>query len=800
MSNNYDISVKRGIGYRLYFNYLNENNTPVNLSNTSGLFTVKRYLSSDTPTLICSENGITATFFANDNNQYTVFSETESIRFNVNEQGITGNTGGILIHIPSEMSHYIAEGKYFFNLVLSATGDREELLFGKFDCAENVSEGPILPIVGSTGSTGPKPSIRPFVVSSNYRAYSLQEDDTIVYWGNIQQDNIYSYRSGTISGITSDYIRVTPNGILALLNDRVSPGQTTNLKFVIQDEVIYVGPGISADGMLVPHSENLKKIKDIVLTDNNTLALQEDGTIIVWGINWAPSENENTVADVPLGITFEKLSGGPNHVLGLRSNGTVVAWGNDDDDQCNVPSELSDVVEISAGSNFSLARKSDNTVVCWGGGNNGICDQFPLSENSKYSKISAGDNYYLLLSLGNTLSIIPEDAHPLPANTRKFKNIFAGYDFYVTIEDQNSTGENFRSENTINSFSTDGFSYGIPNTGLTGDFIAITSKITIVGKTGGPISIHYSASDYPNGVLEMNNIPVVSSIAKIATGFDNTAIVLNNTGSIYGWGNNKENLVSIPYQGFTLVKQIEIGKEHAILLDRNNQVRCIGRNDFGQCDVPNNLTNIYSVWAGRNFSGIIKNDGTVLGWGETKNYLNTSSVFYDSILMPKLNASGITGATKISVGFSEIFVLTDRGTITGITGASWAAESNQPGSSYINFFAGNFYTSRGYTSGISLNNIKYMSDQNQNTRYHFAISNSGVIYGWGHNSISPARNEIFGTPTGGAEDIAAGLTFKHVEKGQGLISAINPDNTITVWGEVLGYSLGTLPEGLKSED
>jgi alpha-tubulin suppressor-like RCC1 family protein len=801
MSNNYDISIKRGIGYKLHFNYLNEDNTPVDLSNTTGVFTVKRYPSSNVGTLICTQQGITATFIANDNNGYTLFSAIEAIKFNTNEYGVSGNTGSILISIPEQITHYVADGRYLFNLVLGFTTGNVELLSGRLDCNDNVFAGPILPIIGPTGSTGPKPSIRPFVVSSSSRAYALQEDDTIIYWGNIVADNLYSYRTGIIPDVTADHIRITPSGIIVILNEETPEGENTNLKFITQDDGIYVGQGISAEGMIIPRSENLKKIKDVVLTEKHGVALQEDGTVVVWGLNWARTENENTPADFPIGITFEKLSAGANHVLGLKYDGTVVAWGDDEYEQSNVPEDLTDVVEISAGINFSLARKSDNTVICWGGGNSGICNEYPLPEGATYSKLSAGDDYYLLLSSGRTLTIIPPDRHPIPVSTRKFKDIFAGYDFYVTIEDANSTGTNSRTENTINAFTTnEGETYGIPSTGLTGNFVAITSFMTVVGKTGGNISIHYDTSDYPNGVLEMDHIPNVSSIKKIATGLDNTAIVLDNNGTIYPWGNNKENLISIPYNGYTLTKQIEIGNQHAILLGKDGQVRCIGRNSFGQCDVPQNLSNVASVWAGRNFSGVIKNDGTIVGWGETRGYINSSTVFSDSILMPKLNSAGITGAKKVSVGFSEIFVLTDRGTIIGITGASWAAESNQPGSTYVNFFAGNFYTSQGYTSGISLSNIKHLSDQNQNTRYHFAISNSGVIYGWGHNSISPARNEIFGTPTGGAEDIAAGLTFKHVEKGQGLISAINEDNTITVWGEIQGYSLGILPEVLKSED
>lgn len=794
MSNNYDISIKRGIGYRLHFNFLNEDNTPVNLINTTGIFTVARYPSSSIKTLICTESGITASFIANDNNQYTIFSETEAIKFNSNEYGVTGNTGGILIQIPSEITHYVADGRYLFNLVLGLTSGNIELLSGRLNCEDNVSEGPILPVVTPEEPTGPKPSIRPFVVSSNFRAYALQEDDTILYWGNIQSGNTYSYRSGILNNTTADHIRATLNGIVAILKEEKPEDKNTNLEFKLTDEIIYSGSGISGDGMLIPRNESLKAIKDIVFTEDNTVALQEDGTVVVWGTNWAPSVDEDMVGDVPVGATFEKLAAGAHHVLGLKSNGTVVAWGNNDSEQCNVPEDLTNVVEISAGSHFSLARKSDNTIICWGASSDPTICQTTVPTGLTFSKMSGGDDYYLLLNTGGTLTIIPPERHPLPTNTRKFKDIFAGYDFYVTIEADGSDG---RDENTINSFSQSGETYGIPDTGLTGNFVAITDKLTVIGKTGGIISIQYHPNDYVNGVLEMDHIPVVTSIKKIATGTKNIAIVLDNSGSIYGWGNNTDNQITIPYQGFTLIKQIEIGKEHAILLGKDGQVRCIGKNTFGQCDVPSNATNVASVWAGRNFSGVIKTDGTIVGWGETREYIDSATVFKDSILMPKLNSAGITGAKKVSVGFSEVFVLTDRGTIIGITGASWAAESNQAGASYVNFFSGNFYTSYGYTSGITLTDIKYLSDQNQNTRYHLALSQDGTIYGWGHNYTDPLRNELVNIPKINIITGITGATFKHVEKGQGLISAINEDDTITVWGEIPGYSLGLLPESLQ---
>src|SRR5262249_39687034 len=55
------------------------------------------------------------------------------------------------------------------------------------------------------------------------------------------------------------------------------------------------------------------------------------------------------------------------HAVALRRNGTVVCWGRNVEGECNVPSGLTDVIQIAAGYDFSLARKRDGTVVAWGG-------------------------------------------------------------------------------------------------------------------------------------------------------------------------------------------------------------------------------------------------------------------------------------------------------------------------------------------------------------------------------------------------------------------------------------------------
>ena len=52
--------------------------------------------------------------------------------------------------------------------------------------------------------------------------------------------------------------------------------------------------------------------------------------------------------------------------LVLSQQTMVVAWGDDSYGQCDVPSGLTNAIDVAGGTYFSLALKSDGTVVVWG--------------------------------------------------------------------------------------------------------------------------------------------------------------------------------------------------------------------------------------------------------------------------------------------------------------------------------------------------------------------------------------------------------------------------------------------------
>ena len=92
-------------------------------------------------------------------------------------------------------------------------------------------------------------------------------------------------------------------------------------------------------------------VMGVVLVSPAQTAVQA-GTPLAWG------NNDVGQTDVPSGLTdVVDVDGGLYHSLALKSDGTVVAWGNNQYGQTDVPSGLTGVVDMAAGNFHSLAVK-----------------------------------------------------------------------------------------------------------------------------------------------------------------------------------------------------------------------------------------------------------------------------------------------------------------------------------------------------------------------------------------------------------------------------------------------------------
>ena len=65
-----------------------------------------------------------------------------------------------------------------------------------------------------------------------------------------------------------------------------------------------------------------------------------------------------------------------------------------------------------------------------------------------------------------------------------------------------------------------------------------------------------------------------------------------------------------------IIKQISCGNEHYMVLLNNGEILCWGNNDYGQCNIPQEIINIVDIVAGYNHSIVLLQDKTIIKWGK----------------------------------------------------------------------------------------------------------------------------------------------------------------------------------------
>ncbi len=141
-----------------------------------------------------------------------------------------------------------------------------------------------------------------------------------------------------------------------------------------------------------PNGSALLGAKDVEAGGDNTIALQQNSTVTVWG------GGPDGVLHVPSGVSsVTMIAMGFHHVVVLRSNGTVVAWGDNGSGQSSVPKGLSGVAAVSADGDHSLALKSNGTIVAWGSDSSGESSVPALGVDGRFQGVAAGVHHSLAI-------------------------------------------------------------------------------------------------------------------------------------------------------------------------------------------------------------------------------------------------------------------------------------------------------------------------------------------------------------------------------------------------------------------
>jgi hypothetical protein len=131
MSAQYDLNLNKNSTFTTWVQFLQDDNTPVDLSSYTAEFKVERYKNSDYP-LAKASLGEARYGYTGPNSQ-GILASSGGIQLNTNYTG-SGITGGILIELDKETTNSLPVGKQFYSLRLEfGTSYSEVLLGGRLD-------------------------------------------------------------------------------------------------------------------------------------------------------------------------------------------------------------------------------------------------------------------------------------------------------------------------------------------------------------------------------------------------------------------------------------------------------------------------------------------------------------------------------------------------------------------------------------------------------------------------------------------------------------------------------------------
>ena len=366
------------------------------------------------------------------------------------------------------------------------------------------------------------------------------------------------------------------------------------------------------------------------------------------------------------------------------TNSFVLGWGNNDYSQRSpIPATANSDVKAIAGSSYhTVALKNDGSVIAWGQNYYGQC----LGTNTSGSRITSTPTGAPVQILGQVLTGVSAVA------SGAYHTIAVKNDGTVIAWGSNGNGQCLGTDasgNPLTSSQT-GQSVKIMGQVLTGvSAIASGQEHSIALKDSGVIAWgynQYGQCTVPNSAK--------SDVSRIAAGYNHT-IAVKNDGTVIAWGQNNygqclgtdstgSRLTSTPLgqqvklagQILTGVAQIVGGNSNCMALKSDGTVVGWGDNSSGKCmgtdsngypisSTPNGqpvklagqlLTGVRQIACGDGYTLVLKNDGTVVGWGSNSygQCLGTSTVNGESPITTTPNGQPAQLLGKVLSGVTQI--------------------------------------------------------------------------------------------------------------------------------------------------
>jgi hypothetical protein len=395
-------------------------------------------------------------------------------------------------------------------------------------------------------------------VVTTYRVSGLNAGTIYYYRVREQQDGLTSGNSATVSTITESAASSSTNGpsvggnIITITGTGLGNGaDITNVTVcgvsaTIQSQTadsvtIMLGSGGFGTGNIVISSAS---VGATTLPNAYTYL---PGPVVVWGYNFYG------VTNVPTGLSnVVDVAAGSSHATALLADGTVRVWGTNPNGQNDVPTAATNVVGIGGGGGHVLALRADGTVIAWGLNDQGQTNVPPDLSNVVAVAKNAGGWHSMALRADGT----------------------------VVAWGNNSNGQ-----------------ADVP-----------TNLTTVVAVAAGgthsmALQVNGRARAWGNNTYGATNVPgYLINIFAIAAGGDHS-MALRSNGMVVAWGRNNYSQTNVT-TGLSNVLAIAGGNWHSLAMRTNGTMAAWGDNSWGEASIPGYVSNAaaVAVSAGYNFN------------------------------------------------------------------------------------------------------------------------------------------------------------------------------------------------------
>ena len=555
------------------------------------------------------------------------------------------------------------------------------------------------------------------------------------------------------------------------------------------------------------------------------------------GINSTVDAYQATAITALNGHSIMAVAAGHNHSLALRSDGKVYAWGVNESGQLGdsktvslkVPTQitvLSNIVALAAGAKHSLALSYDGTVWAWGANSSGqlgnkttTASLVPVQVWGPNSGPGAptcvpGDSVPVG-ALSCVVAIAANGDHSLAL--LKDGTIWAWGSNAVGQEGDGTTGNVSKQAKQVGTLTgvTPFLSSGGPSriaAGTSHSVVVLSSGIAKswggnwYGQLGDNSLIEQQSSPVPIAAVDTLPSATTTPSANIAAGTSHT---LKNdfAGAAFGWGSNEFGQVgddttvqrTLPVAALLLpapppvVRQVAAGDAHSLALLSDKSVAAWGANGYGQLGnnttvqslrrVPvgvttGTLAGARAIAAGLNHSLALKEDGSVLSWGQ-----NTIGQLGINSTVDAKQATSILTLTRVAItavtsGYNHSLALHHDGSVY-----AWGInESGQLGD-------GKTVNLKVPTQISALSNIVALAS---GEKHSLALRNDGTVWAWGANSSGQIGDGTLTTRSAPVQvlGLPAAVAVVAIAAGGSHSLALLSNREIWAWGNNSTCQLG----------